>query len=179
MLNNFSAVEQGKKLLMSDRESIVQKIIKNIPSIIIVFSKKRFEKNIGFDRVDLSNIYMPVYSFVYVSSGGNSSAKADFIFNVENLNKIVSYLGSLIKFRASVYGQRLLMTSHLRERIKRRDSYTCKTCGISTSDEKNLLLEIDHKIPLSKGGITSEENLQTLCWKCNRSKGAKILTKIS
>ncbi|WP_411815422.1 HNH endonuclease [Kurthia gibsonii] len=38
----------------------------------------------------------------------------------------------------------------------------------------NLLLEIDHIIPISKGGMSSEDNLQTLCWKCNRSKGAKI-----
>lgn len=46
--------------------------------------------------------------------------------------------------------------------------------GFSTADEKNLLLEIDHIKPLSKGGITAEDNLQTLCWKCNRTKGAKI-----
>ena len=25
------------------------------------------------------------------------------------------------------------------------------------------------------GRYTTEENLQTLCWKCNRSKGAKTL----
>ena len=66
------------------------------------------------------------------------------------------------------------MTSNLREKIKIRDSYTCQKCTLSTKTERNLLLEIDHIIPLSKGGITSENNLQTLCWKCNRSKGAKI-----
>ncbi len=67
------------------------------------------------------------------------------------------------------------MTSWLRDKIKKRDCFTCKICGISTNDEKNLLLEIDHIIPLSKGGITSEENLQTLCWRCNRSKGSKVV----
>jgi hypothetical protein len=40
---------------------------------------------------------------------------------------------------------------------------------------ENLLLEIDHIMPLAKGGITSEENLQTLCWKCNRAKGSRVL----
>lgn len=55
-----------------------------------------------------------------------------------------------------------------------RDDFTCKKCGISIKKEPNLLLEIDHIIPLSKGGLTTEDNLQTLCWKCNRSKGAKI-----
>lgn len=58
--------------------------------------------------------------------------------------------------------------------MKIRDDYTCKNCDLSIYDEKNLLLETDHIIPLSKGGITSEQNLQTLCWKCNRSKGSKI-----
>lgn len=37
------------------------------------------------------------------------------------------------------------------------------------------MLEIDHIIPVSKGGVTSADNLQTLCWKCNRSKGSKVL----
>ena len=66
------------------------------------------------------------------------------------------------------------MTSALREKIKQRDNFTCRNCGLSTQQEPNLLLEIDHIIPLSKGGITSEVNLQTLCWKCNRAKGAKV-----
>lgn len=70
------------------------------------------------------------------------------------------------------------MTSSLREKIKGRDSYTCKYCSLSVRDEKNLLLEIDHVIPLSKGGITSEDNLQTLCWKCNRSKGSKVIENV-
>ena len=48
-------------------------------------------------------------------------------------------------------------------------------CGNSTHEEPNLLLEIDHIIPVSKGGCTVEDNLQTLCWKCNRSKSDKII----
>ena len=68
----------------------------------------------------------------------------------------------------------ILMTSQLREKIKYRDNYKCCSCSLGIVDEPNLLLEIDHKIPLSKGGITTYDNLQTLCWKCNRTKGAKF-----
>lgn len=59
--------------------------------------------------------------------------------------------------------------------IKERDNFTCKFCGNSTHAEPNLLLEVDHNIPVVKGGCTEESNLQTLCWKCNRSKSSKIL----
>ena len=47
-------------------------------------------------------------------------------------------------------------------------------CKNSTEKEPNLLLEIDHIVPLSKGGLTSRDNLQTLCWRCNRSKSDNI-----
>jgi hypothetical protein len=100
--------------------------------------------------------------------------KVDIKLDIGNLDRLASYLNDLIKFRKSIAGQRALMTSDLREKMKIRDNYTCQICGLSTSQEPNLLLEIDHKIPLSKGGITTESNLQTLCWRCNRKKGANI-----
>ena len=67
------------------------------------------------------------------------------------------------------------MTSKLRTEIKERDNFKCCSCSIGIEDEPHLLLEIDHITPLSKGGLSNIENLQTLCWKCNRTKGAKIL----
>ena len=73
--------------------------------------------------------------------------------------------------------QRALMTNKLREIIKSRDGFACCNCGNSIYLEPNLLLEIDHIIPVSKGGFTVEENLQTLCWKCNRAKGNKFLNE--
>ena len=175
VLNDFAAAEQGKVLLQRERDKILTSVSKSIPSLIFQFSKKKLIEKLGFENIDLSDLYFPVYTFQYVSAGGNSSSRCDIKLNVENLDKFVIYLGELVKFRKSVAGQRALMTSGLREKIKDRDNYTCKYCSLSVRDEKNLLLEIDHIIPLSKGGITSEDNLQTLCWKCNRSKGSKVI----
>lgn len=175
VLNNFAAAEQGKEFEIKERNSILNRIKNSIPWLINVFSKKKLIKKLGFEEVDLSDLYFPIYTFQYVSAGGNSSMKCDIKFDIENLDKFIFYLSDLIKFRKSIKGQRALMTSNLRKKIKARDNYTCQICNLSINDEKNLLLEIDHIIPLSKGGLTTEKNLQTLCWKCNRSKGAKML----
>ena len=57
----------------------------------------------------------------------------------------------------------------IRERILRRDSYCCQQCG-----QDNGKLHIDHIIPRRLGGGDSDSNLQTLCQKCNLSKGGRF-----
>jgi 5-methylcytosine-specific restriction endonuclease McrA len=175
VLNDFEAAEEGKVLLKEERDSIVESIRSSIPAMIYIFSKGKLKRKLGFENIDFSTLYFPVYTFQYVSAGGNSSTKCEITLDIDNFNKFVGYLNTLVKFKKSVAGQRALMTSNLRGKIKVRDNYTCQSCGISTHVEKHLLLEIDHIIPLSKGGETTEENLQALCWKCNRTKGSKII----
>lgn len=48
-----------------------------------------------------------------------------------------------------------------------RDNFTCQKCG----SRRNLC--VDHIYPESKGGRLTMENAQTLCRKCNSSKGAR------
>jgi TM2 domain-containing membrane protein YozV len=175
ILNDFSAAEQGKDLLKNERNHIINNISNKIPFLIMTFDKKRLIRKLGFNNIDFSQLYFPRYTFKYISPGGNSSMQCTIELNIENLNGFINYLSSKIKFRKSAAGQRALMTTALREKIKMRDNYTCCSCGNSIAKEPNLLLEIDHIIPISKNGLTTEENLQTLCWKCNRSKGAKII----
>lgn len=50
--------------------------------------------------------------------------------------------------------------------ILARDNYRCVFCGVSAKQAK---LQIDHIIPVSKGGSNNPSNLQTLCWECNRT----------
>lgn len=51
--------------------------------------------------------------------------------------------------------------------VLKRDQFTCVLCGRSGIGVK---LEVDHKIPVSKGGSNTLDNLQTLCYECNRGK---------
>ena len=175
VLNDFTSVEQAKDLIKKEKESILNSISESIPFIIQQFHKEKLTSKLGFETVDISDTYIPIFIFHYVSAGGNSSSRCDIKLNIQNLNQLINYLNDIIKWSISIKGQRALMTSQLREKIKERDNYKCCSCKLSIEDEPNLLLEIDHKIPLSKGGMTTYENLQTLCWKCNRAKGAKII----
>ena len=54
-----------------------------------------------------------------------------------------------------------------------RDNFRCQYCGKSVSD--GAVLEADHIIPRSKGGLDEMGNLITACWDCNRGKSAKPL----
>jgi hypothetical protein len=175
VLNDFTSVKQGKDLIKRERDSILSSIYKSIPFLIQQFSKEKLTRKLGFETVDISDTYIPTFTFQYVSAGGNSSSRCDIGLNIENLNHLINYLNDVIKWSNSIAGQRALMTSHLRNKIKERDNYKCCSCSLGIEDEPNLLLEIDHRIPLSKGGMSTYDNLQTLCWKCNRTKGAKIL----
>ena len=44
----------------------------------------------------------------------------------------------------------------------------CKACG-----RDDLRLEVDHIVPVVKGGSSDPSNLQLLCGPCNKSKGSK------
>lgn len=174
VLNNFEAVAEGRSALLAEKETILESIYADVPFLIKKLRKGKLEKQLGFNPVDLSEAYYPKYIFKYISAGGNSSTECEIVMDVDNLNKFINFLSEKIKFNKSVAGQRALMTSSLRQKIKDRDGFTCKKCGASLEQEPHLLLEIDHIIPVSKGGLTTEDNLQTLCWRCNRSKGAKV-----
>lgn len=58
----------------------------------------------------------------------------------------------------------------LRFLVLSRDNFKCCLCGASPAKNPNVTLEVDHIIPWSKGGETMEDNLQTLCFNCNRGK---------
>lgn len=56
----------------------------------------------------------------------------------------------------------------LRGIVFERDGYCCAKCGATNE------LEIDHIVPVSKGGGNEEANLQVLCKTCNRKKSARM-----
>jgi hypothetical protein len=60
---------------------------------------------------------------------------------------------------------------NLRAEVLLRDGGRCRRC------RRSINLEIDHIVPVSKGGKTEESNLQILCRRCNRSKCKKLVPR--
>jgi len=159
---------------LEDRESSITKSL-NPPKFITKFYNDEFMRQVG---VELSPITVPYpkYIFEYVSAGGNSGQKTEIKLDTPTVDALISTLSEKIKFRKSAAGQRALMTAKFRTFIKERDNHTCQLCSVSIEQQEHLLLEVDHIVPVSKGGLSVEDNLQTLCWRCNRAKSNKILS---
>jgi hypothetical protein len=105
------------------------------------------------------------------------------MFGVDNMPTTLSYAFSKHKADDFIYvrlvfsnakatkeskkRERTKMTPKLRYDILKRDNFTCVCCGAKAP---SVNLEVDHILPISKGGKTTEKNLQTLCFLCNRGK---------
>ena len=61
----------------------------------------------------------------------------------------------------------------MRATVLVRDGGRCRKC------RRAINLEMDHIVPVSKGGKTEESNLQTLCRRCNRAKSMKMVPGFS
>jgi hypothetical protein len=167
---SVSKLENAIENLSLREESISDAIAP--PSFILKHYLDEFQSQIGLSIPPLEIPY-PTYRFQYVSSGGNSSQVTEIKLNSPTIDALIESLSEKVKFKKSAAGQRALMTAKFRDYIKTRDKFTCLICSISVEDEAHLLLEVDHIHPVSKGGTSIESNLQTLCWKCNRTKSNK------
>lgn len=58
--------------------------------------------------------------------------------------------------------------------VFKRDHFTCRY-GRTTPQ---VILEVDHIVPVAEGGTNDMENLVTACYECNRGKGAIPLDEI-
>ncbi len=75
-------------------------------------------------------------------------------------------------YKISARYERSLMSDSLRYDVLRRDNFQCCICGAAKKD--GVKLHVDHIVPVSKGGKTTMNNLQTLCERCNVGKSNKL-----
>ncbi|RIK26955.1 MAG: hypothetical protein DCC55_39675 [Chloroflexi bacterium] len=59
--------------------------------------------------------------------------------------------------------------------ILERDGFRCVYCGYSPVDGDNVVLTVDHILPVAMGGPDRADNLVACCQSCNSQKQAKPL----
>lgn len=59
----------------------------------------------------------------------------------------------------------------VRMRVMKRDRFRCTYCGVPGTDAE---MEVDHIIPVSKGGSNHMSNLTTACRACNSKKSDRL-----
>lgn len=173
LIEELETLKEAKQIIENYKADI-QQYLTEVPSFIMENDEDGFYERLGFATIN-ENTLVVAYKFSYTSNGGKSQRRFDIPMTEETVLELINRLESKLTVTAFTKEQRSLMTKKLREYIKERDNYTCKICGNSSHAEPNLLLEIDHITPVSKGGYTKEDNLQTLCWKCNRAKSNKMM----
>ena len=148
------------------------KIIKNSCFKTIESFIKYEKKETELIKQKLTNKLIINLHLEYDSPGGrNHWYKNEYYYKCD-----LDYFDEIIKQRNEYADhkeyQRKLMTDSLRYDVLKRDDYKCVICGATASEGAQL--EVDHIIPISKGGKTQMDNLQTLCKSCNRGKSNKL-----
>ena len=67
--------------------------------------------------------------------------------------------------------KRKALSKKIRFEVFKRDKFTCNYCGRSPVID-DVVLEVDHIVPVKEGGNNHMLNLLTSCFDCNRGKAA-------
>jgi HNH endonuclease domain protein len=179
----FQTVKQKANMIATSMGILNNKYLKRI----------NFELSILEQKYDPANINFELKTFTYLSNtyhynpntGSSwrdpSPEKTTFTKKLtpnelmERVEFLSQYNYEMTEYQYECFNQRSLMTVELRNRIIERDQGFCQICGKKCQRSE---IEIDHIIPVSKGGKTTLSNLQVLCSKCNRKKSNKILTSL-
>lgn len=107
----------------------------------------------------------------YRSNSGNvyDNKKRKYLFN--DIVFVYNEWNRGNKFEETINQERKIMNDYIRYNVLKRDNFSCQICGITAKDGAKL--QVDHIIPVSKGGKTVMSNLQTLCERCNIGKSNK------
>lgn len=125
--------------------------------------------------------------FNWISGGWDGKEK---LYKLEDMKNWVFYKTNLEMLQAyqkaepgedeTIYTKRPAVDKNknstglsLRYKVLSRDKHTCRSCGRSVDD--GVKLEVDHVYPKSLGGKATIDNLQVLCFDCNRGKRDKMI----
>ncbi len=143
---------------------------------LLKIEKLKIKKNIHKRPVTEFSITVTLYCATM--NGYRYNQKSEIFF----ADEMISFIKRLKNKNGTFYNDREIWNSlcrvergkvsnKMRFAIYKKDGYRCRHCGAMG---KYVNLEIDHIIPIAKGGKTTYKNLQTLCRRCNYDKGDKL-----
>jgi 5-methylcytosine-specific restriction endonuclease McrA len=89
----------------------------------------------------------------------------------QNLEEEKNVADSTMQIASVKRRTRREISDRQRFRILVRDGFRCKACGASPLIQQGVELHADHILPWSKGGETTDDNLESKCKQCNLGKG--------
>ena len=134
------------------------------------------KKMVGEMIIEPQTVFSVNVRLWLIKINGYRRASKNGVFYAENILEIIKrinnksgeyYIDKNI-WQSICRVERAKVTNKLRFAIYQRDNNQCVKCG------SKIDLEIDHIFPVSKGGKSNYDNLQTLCHRCNYSKSNKI-----
>jgi 5-methylcytosine-specific restriction endonuclease McrA len=199
-INRDKKSEQDKKYRQENKEKISEKNKKYYSAnkeAILVKNKEHYQTNkekIGERTDKYRKTHLKKFAEIakqYRRENKEKVAEIARNYRVRNLEKVkeqerqyrqtekwrISDYNARIKRRSHKY--KVAFTPHERRIILDRDNWTCQSCGIKVHDRSKGdwntpdKANIDHIVPISKGGNSKLSNLQTLCRTCNLTKNNK------
>jgi 5-methylcytosine-specific restriction endonuclease McrA len=87
------------------------------------------------------------------------------------LTQVCNQVDKVEQFQPTKHRTRREISDRQRFRILVRDGFRCRSCGASPLNQSGVELHVDHILPWSKGGETTDDNLESKCKQCNLGKG--------
>lgn len=136
-------------------------------SLSYKFLQKRYKIHQESVRRSFNELISKGFLSVKHQGGTGQYNKNLYVWSENYLNWEKGMSFALPKRKQVHLKERKKINNALRYQVMKRDSFYCQLCGITG---KKVLLVVDHKVPVSRGGKTEMKNLQTLCQKCNTGK---------
>lgn len=143
--------------------------LRYIPFTIFTKSERKLIKRLKLHKPQTSFSYICIK--VYDSPQGRNHYEYSECFDSDTIALWLLSVEDKMALEKSAIHQRSLMTPSLRYNIMKRDGFRCVLCGRKASDD--VILHVDHILPVTKGGQTVPSNLRTLCSVCNLGKSDK------
>lgn len=172
--NVLKSIHYNKKL-----EAILQKVYRELESLPEIDKFKNMEKDMmrkAVNNTSFQDGFGLHFKTSYTSPKGQNHYEDNKDISKHELYEILKNLkeekDERTEYEIFRDAERAKMTAGLRYDILKRDKFTCKYCGAS-STVHGVTLHVDHIKPVANGGRTEKNNLQTLCRDCNLGKGTK------